>query len=73
MLGDVKMIGVSQAFRADLITTTFSFYCVGERKWILLVESLGLSVLAMLSKEQGITALSLCLVYDFFNFNQVTS
>ena len=30
-----------------------------------------LSVCAMLSKEQGITALALCLIYDIFIFNKV--
>ena len=50
-------------------------YCVaaGQSKWFLLSVSLGLSILAMLSKEQGITALALCLIYDLFIFNQVTS
>jgi hypothetical protein len=33
--------------------------------------SVALSVLAMLSKEQGITVLALCLVYDIFIFNKV--
>ena len=48
-------------------------HVAGQNKWFLLSVSLGLSLLAMLSKEQGITALPLCLIYDLFIFNQVTS
>lgn len=35
--------------------------------------SVCLSVCAMLSKEQGITSLALCLIYDLFIFSQVYS
>ncbi len=39
--------------------------------WLLVSLSVGLGVMSMLSKEQGITSLALCLLYDFFIFNKV--
>ena len=55
-----------------LILKTAAFLLVlGQTRWLLLNLSLGLGFLAMLSKEQGITSLALCLIYDLFIFNQV--
>lgn len=46
------------------------FYA-GGAGWMQMTLSISLSVFAMLSKEQGITALALCLIYDLFIFNPV--
>lgn len=43
----------------------------GQMRWLLTSTSIALSVCAMLSKEQGITALIVCLICDLFIFNKV--
>lgn len=45
---------------------------LGGTRWPALVLSVVLSMCAMLSKEQGITVLGVCLIYDFFVLSQVT-
>lgn len=54
-----------------LMISFWSRLYLGLTHWPSLVISLGLSVCAMFSKEQGVTVLGLCLAYDFFVLSQV--
>ena len=42
------------------------------RRWSLLVLTSVLATCSMLSKEQGVTVLAICLVYDVFIFSKMT-
>lgn len=53
------------------LTCHVFFFFAGLARALWLSLSLCLSVCAMLSKEQGITVIAVCLTYDFFIIQKV--